>query len=86
MGRARSRKPTEDAHIPSEPDPYGCQNADADRDATTGTPRWVKIFGVIALVVVVLIVVLLIIGGPHNPGRHALAAGSGASEHGEQAP
>jgi hypothetical protein len=47
---------------------------------TAGTPRWVKVFGIIALVVVVLIVVMLIAGrGGHGPGRHALAGdGSGA--------
>jgi hypothetical protein len=37
---------------------------------TAGTPRWVKVFGIIALVVVVLVVVLLVIGGGHGPSRH----------------
>ena len=34
------------------------------------TPRWVKVFGIIALLVVLLFVVLLIAPGPHGPGRH----------------
>ena len=39
--------------------------------ASAQTPRWVKIFGAIALVVIVLfVVVLLIRGGEHGPGRH----------------
>jgi ABC-type transporter Mla subunit MlaD len=39
---------------------------------TAGTPRWVKVFGIIALVVLVLVVVMLIAGrGGHGPGRHA---------------
>jgi hypothetical protein len=39
---------------------------------TAGTPRWVKVFGIIALILVVLIVVMLIAGrGGHGPGRHA---------------
>jgi hypothetical protein len=39
---------------------------------TAGTPRWVKVFGIVAFVVVVLIVVMLIAGrGGHGPGRHA---------------
>jgi hypothetical protein len=43
-----------------------------DRGSTTGTPRWVKVFGLIAAVVVVLFVVLLLFGsGGHGPGRHA---------------
>lgn len=44
-----------------------------DNDAETGgTPRWVKVFGLIALVVVVLVVVLVVTGrgGPHSPLRH----------------
>jgi hypothetical protein len=36
---------------------------------TAGTPRWVKVSAVIALIVVVVFVVLLIAGG-HNPGSH----------------
>jgi hypothetical protein len=39
------------------------------RGPSTGTPRWVKVFGVILVVVVVLVVVLLVIGG-HGPARH----------------
>ena len=37
------------------------------------TPRWVKVFGVVALVVAVLFVVLVLTGrgGGHGPGRHA---------------
>lgn len=37
-----------------------------------GTPRWVKVFAIVSLVVVLLLVVLLIAGrGGHGPGRHA---------------
>jgi len=40
---------------------------------TTGTPRWVKVFGAIALVVVLLVVVVMVtgVGGEHGPGRHS---------------
>ena len=38
---------------------------------TAGTPRWVKVFGIIALVLVVLVVVMIVAGrGGHGPGRH----------------
>jgi hypothetical protein len=39
----------------------------------TGTPGWVKVAGVIALVVVVLFVILVLTGrgGSHGPGRHS---------------
>jgi hypothetical protein len=46
--------------------------ADPLPDDDTGTPRWVMVFGVIALVVVLLFVILLLTRGPggHGPGRH----------------
>jgi ABC-type transporter Mla subunit MlaD len=39
--------------------------------ADQSMPGWVKVFGLVALVVVVLFVVLLVTGG-HGPGRHTL--------------
>jgi len=47
--------------------------ADPDRrpdEEISGTPLWVKAFGIIALIVVVLVMVVLIIGGGHGPARH----------------
>lgn len=38
--------------------------------AQASTPRWVKVFGLIALVIVALAVVLVLLSG-HDPGRHA---------------
>lgn len=40
--------------------------------STTGTPRWVKVFVIIAVVLALLIVVMLLtgIGGEHGPARH----------------
>ena len=41
------------------------------RGATPGTPRWVKVFGVITLVLVLLVVTLMVASsGNHGPGRH----------------
>ena len=39
---------------------------------STSTPRWVKVFGVVAIILVLLFVVIVItgIGGRHGPGRH----------------
>jgi hypothetical protein len=41
-----------------------------------GTPRWVKVAGIIALVLVLVFVVLKLtgVGGSHGPGRHATGA------------
>ena len=43
------------------------------------TPRWVKIVGIIALVLVLLVGIMLLtgIGGGHGPGRHMPAGGAG---------
>ena len=38
-------------------------------DSTTSTPRWVKVFGVIVVVLVVLAVIMMLTGG-HGPGAH----------------
>jgi hypothetical protein len=48
--------------IVTEPDPR----------STTGTPRWVKVFGiiVIGLTLLVLAVIVSDVGGQHGPGRH----------------
>jgi hypothetical protein len=50
-----------------------------DREPTTGTPRWVKVFGIIAIIVALLFVVMLVAGGGrHGPGRHRVSdSGSG---------
>ncbi len=58
--------------------------------ATTGAPRWVKVFGIVALVVLLLFVTLLFVGGGHGPGRHTRSDdGAGRTPppgvtHGEQ--
>jgi hypothetical protein len=47
-------------------------------DRPTGTPRWVKVFALIAIVLIALVAVVLIAGGDHGPGRHASAGEAGA--------
>jgi hypothetical protein len=43
----------------------------ANRPPYPGTPRWAKVFGIIAIVVVLLVVAVMVIGGgEHGPGRH----------------
>jgi len=49
--------------------------ADPTHNPDPGTPRWVKVFGIIALVVVVLFVVVMLAGGDHGPSRHTPPAG-----------
>jgi hypothetical protein len=39
--------------------------------STTGMPRWVKVFLIVAVALAVLAVVaMLVVGGEHGPGRH----------------
>jgi hypothetical protein len=43
-------------------------------DRPPSTPRWVKVFGIIGIVVILLVVILLVTGrggpGGHGPGQH----------------
>ncbi len=58
----------------ADPPPYRDTGGDTgvapDRESTTGTPRWVKVFGIIALVVVLVFVVMMLTG--HGPSRHGV--------------
>jgi hypothetical protein len=46
-----------------------------DRGLPPVTPRWVKVAGIIVIVLVLLAVVVLVtgIGGEHGPSRHTLS-------------
>ncbi len=49
-----------------------------DRESITGAPRWVKVSGIIALVVVLLIAVMMLFGGgSHGPARHTSSGDAG---------
>jgi len=43
-----------------------------------GTPRWVKVFGIVVLVFVLVVVVHMAtgVGGMHGPGRHMPSGGA----------
>jgi len=61
-----------------DPTPSPDTGTGPDRGTLAGTPRWVKVFRIVALVVVVLfIVVLLVGGGEHGPGRHSPSSDPG---------
>lgn len=47
------------------------------------TPRWVKVFGMIALVIIALILVLMLMRGPggHGPARHRSGGGAAVQPH-----
>ncbi len=55
----------EDTHM-ADPSLYPDANSDTDvgtdRELTAGTPRWVKVFGIIAIILVLLFVLLHLTG------------------------
>ena len=56
---------------PSDPDDSGRGRA---RGSSSGVPRWVKVFVVVAVAIAVLgVVAMLLVGGEHGPGRHRSA-------------
>jgi hypothetical protein len=57
---------------PQQPDTRDKAGEVPGRAPASGMPRWVKVSGLIALVVVLLLVVMLLVGRPggHGPGRH----------------
>ncbi len=50
----------------------------SNRPPYPGTPRWVKVFGIIVIFVVLLAVAIMFIGGgEHGPSRHTPSADAG---------
>jgi hypothetical protein len=57
VGKDAREEETHVAELPPYPQP--------------GMPRWVKVFGIIAIALVLLVVVIMLVsGGEHGPGRH----------------
>jgi hypothetical protein len=57
----------------ADPPPNSDAGDRPDLESNTGTPRWVKVFGTIAIIVLLLFVIMLVAGGGrHGPGRHRL--------------
>ena len=68
----------------AHPDASADRSAEPDRGpaaAYPGTPRWVKLLGIAALVVVLLVIIaMLAAGGQHGPGRHLPSGGADVRE------
>ncbi len=72
----------EDTHMPDlspYPDSYPDAGAESGGGSTTGPPRWVKVLGIIALVLVLLVGAVMLAGGGggHGPGRHTSGGDTG---------
>lgn len=60
-------------------DQSGNRESSSDTSYYPGTPRWVKVFGIVVLVLVLMAVIIMAtgVGGEHGPGRH-VSSGSAA--------
>ena len=61
------------------PDATGEINPHAARGSSSypGTPRWVKVSGIVAVMVILLVALIMVLGGgEHGPMRH-MPSGSG---------
>ena len=82
--RESAARPAEDLPV-ARPTPYPDAGDDAgmepDRESPPSTPRWVKAFGIIAIVLILALAGLHLTGNAptHMPG-------SSGTEHGMQAP
>jgi hypothetical protein len=48
-------------------------HVESDHESRPSTPHWVKVSGVIVIVIVVLIGIMVLSGGEHGPNRHTPA-------------
>jgi hypothetical protein len=64
-------------HPDSNGDPGDNVGLAPGRGSTTSTPRWLNVFGIIALVLILLFAVVLLAGGGHSPGPHTRSADAG---------
>jgi hypothetical protein len=79
------------ADLPPSPDANSNPDVGPGRELPPGIPRWVKVFGIVALVLVLLVIIMLFVsGGSHGPGRHIPSGGAGSHmppiAHGVQRP
>jgi len=75
--KSGQQHPTEETHMAdptSYPDTGDDTGVGSDDESNTNTPRWVKVFGIIALVAVLLFAVLQFTGNEHGPSRHMPAS------------
>jgi hypothetical protein len=76
------------ADLPPSPESNGNTGVGPGRESPPGIPRWVKVFGIVALVLVLLVIIMLFAsGGSHGPGRHIPSGDAGSYiAHGVQQP
>jgi hypothetical protein len=78
--RTSAARPAENLHA-AQPAPGNGTGIEPDRESAPSTPRWVKAFGIIAVILILAFAGLHLTG--HAPTH---MPGSGGAEHGMQAP
>jgi len=68
---------TDQRHSEPNTDTDDAPGARPDRRSTRKTPRWLNVFGIIALVLILLLGVWLLASGGHGPGRHMPSGDAG---------
>ena len=75
------------AHSPADADLGGNARGEPAPGSPPGVPRWVKVFGIVAIVLVLLLGGLMLFGGgSHGPGRHGDAGAPSGALGGHTAP
>jgi hypothetical protein len=79
------------ADLPPSPDSNGNTGVETGCGSPPGIPLWVKVFGIVALVLALLVIIMMLAGGgSHGPGRHIPSADAGGHTppiaHGVQQP
>jgi hypothetical protein len=68
---------TDRRHSEPNGDTGDAPGAGAGRGSTRKTPRWLNVFGIIALVLILLLAGWLLVSGGHGPGRHMPSGDAG---------
>lgn len=67
------------ADLPPYPDANGDTNVKPDHESPPGTPRWVKVSGIIVIVLILAFVILRLTG--HGPVNHGPGGRIPSGEH-----
>jgi hypothetical protein len=60
------------ADQPHQPDTGEAGDVENEVGSAPGIPRWVKVSGIVAIILALVVVIVLVagLGGAHGPGRH----------------
>ena len=86
------KEDTHTADMPTYPETGDDPGVRPNHGSPPGIPRWVKVFGIVALILILLVAIIMFtgIGGQHGPDRHMRSGDAGGNtppiEQGVQQP